>query len=744
MTMRVFRCEACGAENEISGETCETCGTAAPEAVGTKFELRLAFAVEECPSCGKTGFGGTCASCGGEIPAPELNPATKARTKALRPLVDTARALVASFEHFPEAHITVTPSQLAATINDAHVPGRVLELLAFARSVGDLDLEDPAAIGGETRRELSATLDEIEGIRDLARLLSEFEADEQVPEQVAKLPGLVARLGRAGAVVIEKVLTMLVAETVVAASAAAKDLQSALDPSTDNDEIERLLHLLGDTTVSEDMNARVALVTGRDGTYTDALGLPDPVLIFAAPPGENTSFASLARGARRYLSHLLDNTDEGSDAQAMLVLPAVQLALLDRPFEHHRRAELVRNLLREAEAKNPAALDSALSTYEDHAGLAFATSMRVRRQVRLLATGEVSPVDYVESSVEMYRQLAESHFRAAMRCVLAARAALNGTKPPAESILLGGIENLLSAWDDELGLSLDGVIERHVRNAEAHQDYYVDPATLEIVLRDGSRLTPDDLSSLAEDLAGAVAAVDAAVSCHMIDTDRTVSPRWLTAGESPHLVEVVAHTVAAGLGITIENFSINDGTVVIELPVDSAVGQEKARTLLWSARALASSASLFEAHKDGRLMAAFPAEAIDRCSGAPEDARPLLIIEALYESAVRCGASEVDSLRDAIATCLRFTVNEPVSMPPKPDEIGLFARRLQVIERLAARHRAASYRELREPLGLVNRARRSLSKATTSQQIVQQLDRAMSVLGAWADQYMGALLSDEH
>jgi hypothetical protein len=371
--------------------------------------------------------------------------------------------------------------------------------------------------------------------------------------------------------------------------------------------------------------------------------------------------------------------------------------------------------------------------------------MRVRRQVRLLATGEVlSPIDYIESAVEMYRQLAESHFRAAMRCVLAVRAAVDGTTPPAESILLGGIEDVLSGWHVELGRSLDGVIERHLRNAEAHQDYHVDPATFEIVLQNGSRLTPDALSELAEDLAGAVAAVDAAVSCHTIDTGRTVSPQWLTAGESPRLVEMIARTVAAGLGIRIESLNIIDGTVTIELPAGSDLGQEKARTLLWSARPLAPSAEVFEAYKDGRLMAAFTSETIDRCSGAPEDEKPLLTVEALYESAARCGAGEADSLRDAIAMCLRFTINEPIATPPKPEEIGLFARRLKTIERLAARHRAASYRELREPLRQVDKARRSLNKATTSQEVLRRFEQATGALGAWADQYTGTLLSDEH
>jgi len=152
---------------------------------------------------------------------------------------------------------------------------------------------------------------------------------------------------------------------------------------------------------------------------------------------------------------------------------------------------------------------------------------------------------------------------------------------------------------------------------------------------------------------------------------------------------------------------------------------------------------VFEAYKDDRLMAAFTSEAIDRWSGAPKDEQPLFLIEALYESAVRCGASEADSLRDAIAMSLRFTINEPISTPPKPEEIELFARRLQAIGRLAIRHRATSHRHLRAPLKQINRALRSLNKATTSYEAINRFEYAMSELGAWADQYMGTLLSDE-
>ncbi|MGA2163218.1 MAG: hypothetical protein ABSH36_01970 [Solirubrobacteraceae bacterium] len=368
----------------------------------------------------------------------------------------------------------------------------------------------------------------------------------------------------------------------------------------------------------------------------------------------------------------------------------------------------------------------------------------MRRQIRLLATGEVlSPIDFVESSVEMYRQLAESHFRAAMRCVLAARAVLTGKNPPPESPLLGDIEERLTGWHDELGRSLDGVIERHLRNGEAHQDYRVDPATLEIVLQNGSRLTVDDVAKLTEDLGGAVAAIEAAVSCHTINTGRTPAPRWLAAGESPRLVELVARMVAAGLGITIENFTIEDGAVTVIVPEGSEIGQWKARTVLAAARPLAPSASMFETYKGGRLMAAFNSEVFDRWSAAPEDVQPLVMIEMLYESAVRCGANEADTLRDAIATCLRFTINEPISTPPTPKEIRTIDHRLKVTARMAARHRAASGGELSEPLAQVKSARESLRRATKSQDFARRFEKSMVALDTWANQHQGILLSDD-
>lgn len=173
MTLRVFRCDACSAENETSGETCETCGAAAPEVSGTKFELKLTFAGEECPSCRETSPGGICLGCGDEIPTPEPSPATKARIKALKPLADRARALVASFEDFPDPHITVTPSQLAAAIRDAHGGDRTIR--STPPSDRTPDNSTPGGIPSGTARAVGAARRSLDRVTTSQEAVHRFE-----------------------------------------------------------------------------------------------------------------------------------------------------------------------------------------------------------------------------------------------------------------------------------------------------------------------------------------------------------------------------------------------------------------------------------------------------------------------------------------------------------------------------------------------------------------------------------------
>jgi hypothetical protein len=164
------------------------------------------------------------------------------------------------------------------------------------------------------------------------------------------------------------------------------------------------------------------------------------------------------------------------------------------------------------------------------------------------------------------------------------------------------------------------------------------------------------------------------------------------------------------------------------------------RQVLWTARPLAPSATRCEAYKGDHLVASFTSEAIDRWQVVSDAEQPLLMIEALCESEVRCGADEQDTLRDAIATCARFTINEPLSTPPKRTEIKTLENRLRAISQMASRHDAGANPELSKPVSQARSARESLKLASRSQDYGRRFGVSISALARWADQYPGTLI----
>jgi hypothetical protein len=692
----------------------------------------LSFAGEKCAGCGETGPAGACVRCGDEISV-EPDEATLARVAAIGPLRERARSLAGSFEGFPEPHIRVTTQQLTSVVVDADLPSRAIELIQFAHRVQELDLKEPAAIGRETRRAVVEVLDAVECVRDEARLFSAFTTDDEL----AELPLLVSRLGLCGARVVATVIEVMAAETFADASKAAGRMQDALEPPQESDRISELLRNAPDLAGLDDIDARISVALGREGTYTDELGLPDPVQIFAPGPEERTPFSSLARGTGRYLAHLLDTSpDELEDAHAFLAISAIPLAILDRPFEHHRRAELLRALIREGVEHQPEAVSEALSKYEDHAGQSFETSMRIRRQLRLLATGDIeSHIDVVETAVEIYRRFAESHFRAGVRCVLAVRAAAEWASPPSDTLLLGDIEGRLAGWHTELGRSLRTVVERDLRNAEAHEEYRVDPETLEVVFSD-RRMTLDEIVERTDSLTGALASIEAAVACYGIDSGRVQRPQWLEDGEHPRLVELLLRMISAGFGTRIEDMTQRSSLLSVSLAEDPPTSDHQARTVLFAARALIPHVEQLEAYVGERLVAAFAGTTLDSWRDAPEVSKEFALLAALYESVVRCGRDRDETLADAVASSIRVILNVDLAAlieSPSARKRQKLVRRLTSVAQFASRERASAVPELARTVVQLRAACEAARLIARDPRLWNRLMAPLEALEEWAN-----------
>ena len=289
-----------------------------------------------------------------------------------------------TFDEFPDPHIAVTEIQAVSLVTDARLFDRVRGLLRLAGHIGEYNLSDPAVIGRETRQRLEETLDEVESVRDEARLLAAFRPQGSLEQLPRAVTAFVSREAR----VVAATIDVISSATVDECRTASDRLHDALDPQAEPDRIAEVLDSAVSVELADDLDRRAAIALGMDAKYTDDLGFLDPVRIFAGPQDESERLIALARGAGHYLSHLLETpVSELSAGAGVLAVFAVQLAMLDRPFEPHRQAELGRDLLRSASRGAPDGVRDAVSLYDANQGRVFAAGERARGDLRELQLG---------------------------------------------------------------------------------------------------------------------------------------------------------------------------------------------------------------------------------------------------------------------------------------------------------------------------------------------------------------------
>jgi hypothetical protein len=279
------------------------------------------------------------------------------------------------------------------------------------------------------------------------------------------------------------------------------------------------------------------------------------------------------------------------------------------------------------------------------------------------------------------------------------------------------------------------VVERDLRNAEAHEEYRVDQDTLEIVYGE-RRMTLSELEEGAETLTGALASIEAAVACYGVDVGRVPKPRWLEGGEHPRLVELLLRTICAALGVNVSGAALQSSLLVVVLASDPAPTAHQARTVLFAARPLTPGVAKLEAYVGDHLVAAFDGATIDRWSGAPERERDMVLLEALYECVVRCGRDRDATLADALATSIRLVINvddAAVRRAPSPRTRRRFATRLGLVAQFATRERAASVPELAGPVAQLRAARDAARTAARDPHSASRLTPALAAIEDWAN-----------
>lgn len=708
---------------------------------GGRFEFVLSFAGATCAKCGTVGVPGRCETCGAEVPdTTGENEAVRARRAALLPLLQDAEAIFASYGAIGEAHVPVASEQYVSTLTDTQVTENARRVIGFPRRSQTFDLNDPQTVGGAVRRAVVSHLDELRALR---REIEEFAWFVPPHGLEAVRDGLLT-VGRRSTEVAVSVLRMWTSTTYSEAQRLEAETQMLLDDLGPFDLLSETLDAY-DHPPPRDLDDRAMAAFGPGARVTDDLGAIEPARVFAATTSEGEEpFAALARRAGGYFEHLLERPgDELAAEKAFLILPAVVLACLDRPLPAHRLARASAQLMGRAWAADATATRERIEQTTAQGARLFASATRMQNDIRYLASGQASDaVEVLDRLVSTYKRLAESGFRTHAALLLdlhdlaAGRTLRAGSMP-----LLGELEDRIEAGaaDDPALAELRGAVRRDLRNAEGHEDYWVDAESLEVVLPSEERLDLAGLEAAFERLGGTVAGLEAGFGCFVVNVGIELPvPDWLSENRAPLATELLATAALAAYGFDL--VEVRWAEDALEVLVDHEQEPDRAALLppLAGLAVVFSGVQVLRVHSrvEDRELIEVKAAAFADFLEAPDGVKDLAVFVPLQDAARRAGRSDADALGDALAMCVAVLMVVDVPRIAEWGEAGFtdLVARLTFIQRRVVPKPWPRDRRLRKALDHLTRATAAARAAQLGgPEALDRLARHLGALGNWVE-----------
>jgi hypothetical protein len=539
-------------------------------------------------------------------------------------------------------------------------------------------------LGTRLRRAVSKELDLAEELRDVSLALAAFDV---TPAQ-AELRRELFSAGRHGVELLLSFLETVSALGIRELREGEELLQQAINSSSQYEGLrERVETLLQ----SADHDVRIALVTGRPGPYLDEFGFLSLGRLFGAFAGEDGAYERLADAAATYLLHLLPDRLEPV-AGSILILPAVSLAALDRPWIAHRAGAAMAKLVDQAVALDRDAVVAILDRSAEEGPKLFAAASRVQMGMRLIRRAseleEIEEELILREVVSGYLAIAESAFRSHAYAVLRLQAILEKRelgqqKPP----MLGSLVERLRASDAELAQALAGAVDVELRNAAAHEQYRWDAEAQELEDFDsGRRWTVEELEVRTEALGDSVIGVDAGYACGVLSAGVEVDAA--AARSDPRIREQLVEATFALAGYQLAELSPDGATVTVHAGVEATLP-----SLMTAVASLAALVEGPEAYRvidgeSGRALLDVPAERILAAAGGPEQTRDLEVVQCFADSQIRTGANASAAARDGLVVQAKAVAVIAVHAlalggPTAAVAIGIRARSEAVLDFLA-------------------------------------------------------------
>ncbi|HYI80578.1 MAG TPA: hypothetical protein VEW67_06935 [Thermoleophilaceae bacterium] len=627
-----------------------------------------------------------------------------------------------------------------ACVEDLGVVSRAAEIAGMWTCLAAFDYDDSQEVGGPLRRTVAEYLERIRELLEDSWELALFE----VSGPGAQLRDEAIAAGRWGAEIVDVLLRALVAGSPSEAEQAAVALQELLDRFWFFDRLDALADEANESAELDD-NARIARVVGRTGNYVDEFGTLDVQAVLGAYADQDAPLDHLARDASRYLEAIFAPAEARDDgAYALLVLPAVMLATLDRPLLAYRAARLTYDLLLRAWGSDSAAVRMIVSRATDEAPRLLAASSRIQQSFRLLAYDErgdeVDDVAAVTTGLNAYQEVAESAYRMLGHMVLDLdRVARGGSPSPAtaDAPMIGSLTQELTASDDPAARELGAACDSALRNAIAHSQYRWDPQAESVHdLKTGETWDADTLQQSMHALIGAVTGADASWACFVVASDLELSPSWATDGSAPEATLLLAALGFSSRGFHVRGVEDDGATVVIEPP--DTIDPSRLIPGLGGMAVNAPKAARYRVKSadDHTVLLEVAATALWQALNADAEVQDLAIVETTVSAMIAAGWDQTDAIEEIAtleAKVVAVTGMQVLAEAVGPSALEVIRRRLAHLREFIATspHKRRALNNLRDKLA---RAEATAVASAIDDVARRRLVDQLTGLCQWADQ----------
>jgi hypothetical protein len=704
------------------------------------FSIALAFAGAICPTCNEAREPGQCPECGLEIPeVDEVHELAAARQAALTPLARETRSLVESFDSVPPARTELAVDQFIACVLDLDLITRAGEMAQLGPLLSQLDFDDPKAIGGPVRHAVQEYIERARVLRDDVWELASFEAGDPGSE----FREFAIEVARWGAEIVDCLLHALTASDPAEVREMASQLQERLSSPPFTGLFDELMPRLSEWSLPDE-DARIACVLGKEGRYTDEFGLLDPAAVFGAFADKESPLEELARAASSYFKSVLGPSGPSNEgANALLVLPAVTMATLDRPLLAHRTARLVHDLIERAWARDPDAVQVVVGRTVHQAPIILGASSRIQKSFRLLMLGmgadQVDGETAISTALTAYQELVESAYRMLGWMVLDLDRVVSGARISStdDAPTVGNLSEQLAASREHAAKQIGAASDSALRNAVAHSRYRWDAEAEEVRdLKTGQSWSVETLERRIDGLVGAVIGADAGWACFVVTRDIEVSASWLEDGSAPEAPGLVATLCFSSHGFKVSGIEDGGATVLIDPP--EVIDPARLTPPLAGMSVLPPQPLKYriKSAADGSVLLEIDAVVMQRAREAEPVVKDLAVLETGLNAMVNSGRDQTEALLETAtleAKVIAVTgLQELATNPDASAALRILRQRLAYLRELVATapNKKSGLSRLREKLAL---AEASAAAAARDRGAYERLVDQLQGLTQWAN-----------